>query len=282
MSSAAITCLEDADNATALINDTLNNKIPEVARQHDTILPSDIRIATMTIVCRTSLGKVDVHSLRSAIDANPQGISEEINMSNKTMGNSSVIFKWRQDSRNIATKVFTTGSFHITGVKNPGEAVIISNFFCKRIDDLSKNGVAFASSSSLQQSSFTTSFEICMINSYFSIPHQINLQKAFALTSTSTVFLSKLNIEKHPGLQLKSKSNGVSVFLFSSGKAIVTGARSIVHILDVFGEICGFLSEQKEVICLPLVSKDKPKGKRGRKKKVVKDAFYEQFGDFMP
>ena len=262
-----------AENERDHMRDVLDNSIPKFAKEHaETICPSDLRISTITIVCKTSLGAINVHALRDHLEQYPDSIEEGVSMSNKTLGNGSVIFKWKQGQRNVSAQVFTTGSFQIAGVRDPAEAILITHFFCKRLDSL-------AEESDDSTCSCVLSYEICMINSTFAIPFNVNLVEAEDAWRKSTMFSGlgscKFEREKHPGLQIKLEN--VFVFIFASGKVIVTGARHIDNLFHGYKTACGFLSEFVNRICFKASPKAKIPGKRGRKKKQVVEAFYDGF-----
>ena len=256
--------MDQAQKAKAAFDEALNVTIPSIATTCDQLGPSVLTVVTMTVVCRTNIGRIDLDSLRKYIDENPKCIDEGMIVSSKTMGNNAVIFKLRLElekgARNVSAKIFATGSMHITGVHDPVEAVILSDFFCAKLSDRFK----------------TETYEICMINSYFSIPSYVNLltaRDACAKDDISCV----LNLDRHPGLQCKVKApnaaNSTSIFIFSTGKIIVTGARSPDDLVNAYQRACLMLSSHSADVLLPPPPK-KVKGKRGRKKKVVAEEFY--------
>lgn len=251
----------------ALFDEALDITIPNMTTSFGDLVPSRLTVVTMTVVCRTNLGRMNLDSLRQYITENPQGIDEGIHISSKTMGNNAVIFKWKQDTRNIAAKIFATGSMHITGVKNPAEAVFISDFFCRKLTDIDDGKVE----------AITDSYEVCMINSYFSIPERINLVAAREACEKDDI-QCVLNLDKHPGLQCKVKpssetKHSTSIFFFSTGKIIITGARSSIDLVVGYRRACMMLSSYSVDVLLPPAPK-KEKGKRGRKKKIVTEKFY--------
>jgi len=235
-----------------------------------------LTIVTMTVVCRTNIGRIDLCALRKYLDENPKCLDEGMCVSSKTMGNNAVIFKLCLDlekgKRNVSAKIFATGSMHITGVHDPVEAVILSDFFCANLYKASEHEHEHEHATSFK----TETYEICMINSYFSIPFTVNLlaaKDACAKDDISCV----LNLDRHPGLQCKVKAqdaaNFTSIFIFSSGKIIVTGARSPGDLVNAYRRTCLMLSTHSADVLLP-PAPVKVKGKRGRKKKVVAQEFY--------
>lgn len=246
--------------------DVLHTQIPEAARAYDACRPMALTISTMTVVCKSTLGTVNIATLRSYLVDNPDGIGKGLEMSAKTMGNNAVIMKWKKDvTRNISAKVFSTGCFHITGVKDPLEAAVISTFFCRQIDQITDASIA----------SEFTDYTICMINSYFAIPFDVTLPRLRDCLKGADADVDIVhNPEKHPGLQLKLKAISTSVFVFSSGKIIVTGAKSPSDLLNAYKYICNVLEEHFVACCQEKQVHVKVKGKRGRKKKAEQDAFY--------
>jgi TATA-box binding protein (TBP) (component of TFIID and TFIIIB) len=247
----------------------LDKDIPDFLSSLEKTAAEPPKVSTMTIICKTNIGSVDIQTFKAFMDENPDAIEEGIKMSSKTMGASSLIFKWSNDKRNYSCKVFTNGLLHITGVRDIMEALIIAQFFCVRIDSLNDDADGMPPSQVID-------INVCMIVSYFAIPYTLNLTKFFELwRKADKETFCKMNVESRPGIQIKLDA---SVFIYSSGKIGITGAKKAQDITTPFKRILSFIEEHHKDLCTPLVPIVKIKGKRGRKKKEVTDAFYGSLG----
>lgn len=271
--------LEFGSQLSTHFSNLLNDTIPNMS--FSLLKPSHLTINTMTIVCKTSLPNFITHIayIKEYIAKNP--IEEGIFLSHKSMGKSTLIFKWPQKwgenmeyQKNISAKVFSNGSVHITGVTTPFEAVLItnhiSNYFGKVLQKIEKK---------IEKN--TLSYEcldlnICMIQSNFNLERRINLHDAYKYWIDENYqkqlgAYAIFNYEKHHALHLKFIDDKTSVFIFSSGKVLITGARTPENLKNTYQNTCAFINKKYEELSTPLPFFDQsekiPK-KRGRKRKA--------------
>ena len=124
-------CLEEAEDLMSDFEKVISNTSTQSQYEH--IVPSPLKINTMTLVCKTNLTPFFTKFLKIKEYIKKFPIENGINLSEKSLGNNALIFKWKQNYethvKNVAVKVFGNGSLHITGVTSPAEAVIISDYF---------------------------------------------------------------------------------------------------------------------------------------------------------
>lgn len=251
---------------------SLDKSIPEFLSSLEHTAATPPNVSTMTIICKTNIGTVNIQAFKAYMDEHPDAIDDGISMSSKTMGSSSLIFKWSNEKRNYSCKVFTNGLLHITGVRDIMEALIIGHFFCVRIDSLNDEDEHTPTSQ-------VVDINICLIVSNFSMPYTLNLVKIFHMWKKADKdTLCKMDLEGRPGLQIKLDA---SVFLFTSGKIIITGAKTAKELETSYKRILTFIEEHHMDVCSPLIPVVKTKGRRGRKKKEVTDAFYDKLGGLL-
>lgn len=277
--------LEHAKQYTNELNQVLEHAIPNL--EFTNIHPTPLKVNTMTVVCKTTLSNYNtsISDLKQYIEENP--IERDMVVSKKNLGKTTIIVKWVQKfsdatSRNIAAKLFGNGTIHITGVTNPHEAVIISDFFTRYIQDTlhtlakrhSANGATTNNSDiNIDTSNTTTNYTICMIQSNFDVRRQISLPDArtrWNCQDTQVIY----NIDKHRTLHIKFSDVRTSAIIFPSGKVLITGARQPSHLLHVYNQVVSFIDAEYDHITSPIVTVVKVPKKRGRKRKAEHDAFY--------
>jgi len=135
--------------------------------------------------------------------------------------NSSLVYRPSSEN-NITILVHTSGRQSITGAKNKIELQDAHESF---IDDLEKIGVGFEKKEE--------DIIIQNIVSTYDFEHEFDL-------ATLSVTLGLENVEyepeQFPGVIYRSET-GATVLLFSSGKCVITGAKTYAQVVDVLREL---------------------------------------------
>jgi len=273
---------QEAFSLSSSFTDVIEKQLPSLVYSY--ITPSTLNINTMTIVCKTNLTNFNTHvcDFKEYISKNP--IEDGITLSEKSMGKNVIIIRWNQKwgednnhQKNISAKVFGNGSIHITGVTMPYEAILISDFLSKffsKLIDKNENNKPEAK---------TLDFTICMIQSNFSIGRHIRLAESYQIWQdkgyenkfgASALF----DYEKHRVLHLKFTDEKTSVLIFSTGKILITGARSPEHLHNSYDKTCTFFDQNIDDITFIKeidVNDIKIPKKRGRKRKIDQISAYE-------
>jgi TATA-box binding protein (TBP) (component of TFIID and TFIIIB) len=239
--------------------------------------PNDVKISTMTVTAYTNIKKIHVEEIIKLRQEEANFPDESFTLSTKRRFKNCLIFKVQFDSplsknkkRNVAMNIFSTGVFNITGVLCVEEAGTIVKYIYDKLKD---RDLLEASDDILE-----TNIQIKMINSSFSIGafnlDLFELQKALNASNDSNdpEMIVKFNPSTHPGLQVKLKilDSYTTCIIFGSGKALITGAKSIASLGIAYDFMTKFIDEKYSLFChiKPIAIKSSPK-KRGRKRKII-------------
>ena len=240
--------------------------------------PNDVKISTMTVTAYTNIKKIHVEEIIKLRQEEANFPDESFTLSTtKRRFKNCLIFKVQFDSplsknkkRNVAMNIFSTGVFNITGVLCVEEADTIVKYIYDKLKD---RDLLEASDDILE-----TNIQIKMINSSFSIGafnlDLFELQKALNASNASndSEMIVKFNPSTHPGLQVKLKISDsyTTCIIFGSGKALITGAKSVNSLGIVYDFMTKFIDEKYSLFChiKPIAIKSSPK-KRGRKRKII-------------
>lgn len=237
--------------------------------------PSPVKISTMTITAFTNIRCVDIVKTAELCDSDEHFPDDSFIITKRKSGfRNCIIFKVQFDSktkikkRTVAMNIFSTGTINLTGVLCLGEAETIVTYIFGKLKERSllciEDGV-----------DLTIDFNIRMINSFFNIGcfniDLLGLFDTFAAKNSENELVLKFNPSTHPGLQVKVKveESYTTCILFGSGKALITGAKSVSSIDVVYRFINRFIdSNFSNCQVKPPVVISSPK-KRGRKRKII-------------
>ena len=199
--------------------------IPEAHR------PSWVKVTTITMVSKF-LNEIDVHTLRSRLQALG---SIKVRMK----GSKSPGFEWKVRETKFynqvtlgyvdnystkSVKVFPNGSIQVAGCSDL--------FDCNRV--IKQLSFILKSVLKLNNDLPSDSFRVVMINTNFSLNHNINL---FALAEHFTkekIFTVSFDPDRYSAVKIKFKPaqdmKQVTASVFSTGKIIVTGAENLKEI----------------------------------------------------
>jgi TATA-box binding protein (TBP) (component of TFIID and TFIIIB) len=233
------------------------------------IIPSDIIISTMTIVCKSEakfcvknigyfleLDKNKIFSVNYSLDPKSNrtinNIKKKRNIKNKKNKNnfynqvSIVVFS--DEGKKINIKLFSNGSIQMTGCKDIKNSLnALNNLFMelkktKAVYDPVNNKIIekpFVEDINELSIDKITKFKIAMINSNFNIGFKVDRDKLYDLINTKNIAECSYDPIIHACVNIKYECDNktVSIFVFESGSIIITGANNGKHILDAYNFI---------------------------------------------
>lgn len=258
--------MSDRSRAIHYIHDTMTLHITEEAvpviraalddsssyaaamKRHDatlsTIRPSEFCISTMTVVMTLSVGDIDLERVEKFVE-DPANAAETTfmghRMSTKTPDKKNSFYnqltiRIRDRLGKRAVKIFVNGVLHLTGCKSIRDAVAVGDAVCATIEAASCKIVDIAD------------LKVCMINSNFSTGQRLRLLEVKRAIGTECSY----DPEGYPAA--KFKRGKVSIFVFATGKVIVTGGKTFADILEGYAFVTTFLDANIEALkARPLV-----------------------------
>jgi TATA-box binding protein (TBP) (component of TFIID and TFIIIB) len=214
---------------------TLNefrNAIPEDQR------PSWIKITTITMIS-TSKVAIDIHKIRDIF-------TKLKTIKIKIKGSKDDGFEWKLKPTTFynqitlgytdyystkSIKVFPNGSIQVAGCSDLFDCMRIIG----QLSFLLKELLGMDNPVSIE------SYRIVMINTNFSLNHNVNLMKIADHFSTHGVFNVSFEPDRYSAVKIKFKPASdmkeVTVSIFSTGKIIVTGAETLKEIVFAYNII---------------------------------------------
>jgi TATA-box binding protein (TBP) (component of TFIID and TFIIIB) len=235
-------------------------------------IPS-FKINTMTLFVKTNLpSHINIMQLRADM---PTKHSTIFIKDSKNQFPNCIIFKMHTNSH-VVIKVFSTGTFQITGAKNFYTASIAASEMIRFVEGVLQ----------LDHQPVKTEFVIHMINASFFIGKNIKLEDMYSNVmgmNDPLIDVYSITYEKtdHPAINLKLRiaTKPITILLFRTGSIIITGVPGFQSMSDAFGLVLQMLNKfqgclyEKEIVDKSSIV---PK-KRGRKRKVESEAFYVSF-----
>lgn len=135
-------------------------------------------------------------------------------------------------------KVFNNGSMHVTGCKTPVDFLRVTTAVCRLMND-----TAGIEPTPGHSHVFVTDFQVQMINLNFSAETRLYLQ-SLQKVCIGAGHAASYDADVYPGLNIKFdiEDHRVTVLAFTSGKIIITGARTVPHIQQAYGLMQTMLS----------------------------------------
>ena len=235
----------------SLCNSKINN-FPNLLK------PSYLNLSTMTMVCDLTKSVDILHFSDNFRSPNHIECTIKRPKSNKDFdvtkrGKKKKTF-FNQASIHYTThttkciKVFSNGKLHITGVTSMIEASEVCEFTCNL---LNKTIGAVIGNEKIEP----INLRICMINTNFSVNHGLDIIKLKNIMKSNENIMCTYTPDTYPGLKIKynhtASGNKSSVFIFSSGQIVITGVKSLVDIIDVYGSIMDIISTSFQQIHNP-------------------------------
>ena len=254
-----------------------------------TILPPDVTINTMTVICHMDM-KFNVGNIAKYIDLSLDGIIKishgrsgdiltnrimvhkkkfkKIKKNKKVFFNQvslSVVIPSKKD-RPVNLKIFSNGSMQMTGCKHINNAIeAIERTFVelkkiKAIIDPKKMCLVekpFCSKPEDLNMTKVIAMEVAMIVSKFTYPININRAKLYELFLKDNLE-AKYDPELHASVDLKFASGDkkISIFIFEKGSIVITGAKTCKHILEAYNFVNEYLLTHHKIISKKNIKQD--------------------------
>ena len=254
-----------------------------------TILPPDVTINTMTVICHMDM-KFNVGNIAKYIDLSLDGIIKishgrsgdiltnrimvhkkkfkKIKKNKKVFFNQvslSVVIPSKKD-RPVNLKIFSNGSMQMTGCKHIDNAIeAIERTFVelkkiKAIIDPKKMCLVekpFCSKPEDLNMTKVIAMEVAMIVSKFTYPININRAKLYELFLKDNLE-AKYDPELHASVDLKFASGDkkISIFIFEKGSIVITGAKTCKHILEAYNFVNEYLLTHHKIISKKNIKQD--------------------------
>lgn len=158
--------------------------------------------------------------------------------------------------KEVSLKLFETGSLQVTGCKNAHDFNILFNILINRLNkkiyilDTKTNKMEFKP---FFQGSFITlqTFSYKMINSKFSINNEINREQLHTLLVENNINCRyESAIRTSVDIEHRIGDRKISIFIFSTGKMLITGAIDGKEINSCYDFIIAFIKKYKDLIIL--------------------------------
>lgn len=234
------------------------------------ILPDDLSISTMTIICKFNT-KFNIQNIGKYLDLN---INDIVSISycdegelqlrslikkpirkrvkpikkNSFYNQATLLIKSVHDKKEINTKIFKNGSVQMTGCKSIIGTIEVLNTLCIKlkkikgiIDPNSLDKIILMPYVSDQEKLSIDAmydFGVCMINSGFHIGFKIDREALYNILVEEKIE-AKYDLDTHACVNIKYKYKNddrrkISIFVFASGSIIITGATTCNHILEAY------------------------------------------------
>jgi TATA-box binding protein (TBP) (component of TFIID and TFIIIB) len=230
--------------------------------------PSWVKITTITIISKFQQ-EIDIPKLRNhymCAECRPKYLlnpkhdrclaCQSINIKIRTKGSTSDGFEWKMKDNTFynqitlgyvdqystkSVKVFPNGSVQVAGCSD-----LID---CRRVI----KQLTFILNKILEIEIPSSAFIVVMINTNFSLNYNINLMETMRIFSENKLFASvTFEPDRYSAVKIKFKPSEnmkqVTTSIFSTGKIIVTGARTLKEIVFAYNIINQHINAHKEVI----------------------------------
>jgi TATA-box binding protein (TBP) (component of TFIID and TFIIIB) len=229
-------------------------------------LPDGLKISTTTITCKlktkldvTNIGKymglsktgvVTVKygdKIRSIIPVNLKKNKKKKKKKNAFFNQVTVIIQTRNNNRpNL--KLFKNGSIQMTGCKSIENFVEVLNILCTELlktkaiaDPKTMSSVILKPFVDIDKRknvdvSLLYKFKVHLINSNFNIDFSVNREKLYLLLSESKIDCTYEPCV-HACVNIKynyKNCDSISVFVFETGSIIITGAKTLDHLMKAY------------------------------------------------
>ena len=238
---------------------------------NQSILPKNITISTMSCTCKLGtniilqnildcmqLNNHDIITIKyiGTLKSLDEKTLRKKNISKKIFFNQLTTEVRPSEGKKINIKLFKNGSMQMTGCKSISDINSALNRLVARLVQVK----AIVEDGKIVEKKFIeneeniniTDFKIDMINCNYDIMFEINREVLYNM-------LVELKVEcryepcKHACVNIKFKQHPddekkVSIFVFQSGKIIITGAKNDGHIISAYKYIDAFLKEHRSKV----------------------------------
>lgn len=255
----------DISHATA-VDEEISNGLTKVKnlQQNNELIKSEFYITTMT-VCLTMNSRVDIRGFAAWFEQVQESKKEESwNIKNNAGFYNCVILKHTNNDCNVAVKIFSNGSLHMTGARSIQKAVE----YGKKVADILQE---YNTSSSY----CVETFRIVLINGCFKV--NLPFEHCFCLKTLCNLctdnaypnVVCALNTDHHPGMRIKLKQDDIgmsktsNILVFNSGSILINAFLTGKELEGAVVFIMGLISEAYKNILKECVQ-HKIKGSRKR------------------
>ena len=223
--------------------------------------PTWVNITTITM--HAKLGTpIDVQKLRAHLEDGEMELAPfcclTISQNKKTFKNQ-LTTTMRMCGTNKSVKFFHNGSIHVTGATGVFECEVI-------IDRIHQNLLPMLTACRLPR----PEFHVTLINSCFSLRHEVDLYRLIAHVSQPThgsIYQWVFTPETYSGLRIKFQPFGdgkfVTTSVFSSGNVIITGSKTLKEVAFAYRLLTELVYEAPGIIMEPNEPKSKFEKSRG-------------------
>ncbi len=239
------------------VHSTLANELPALHASLTSIMPSPLRVNTMTLAFATDLPARSVSELQRDYAAALANGDMSSKKERRPFKNCVIL---RKPGIKVVTKVFRNGTLHVTGASSLEEA----------------SGAALAC---VGASTSILSHTVQLLTAVFDLGCALNLTLFCELLRGSGRFDVSFNKEKYSGLIVRVKGNSVAIIFFGSGKGMVTGAKAPEPLIAAYKSVILFLDGISSCVCLYEKHVDDQPAKRhrrGRRPKALVAAMYAE------
>ena len=223
--------------------------------------PTWVNITTITM--HAKLGTpIDVQKLRAHLEDDEMELALECRLTisrNKKTFKNQLTTTMRMFGTNKSVKFFHNGSIHVTGATGVFECEVI-------IDRIHQNLLPMLTACRLPR----PEFHVALINSCFSLRHEVDLYRLIAHVSQPThrsIYQWVFTPETYSGLRIKFQPFGdgkfVTTSVFSSGNVIITGSKTLKEVAFAYRLLTELVYEAPGIIMEPNEPKSKFEKSRG-------------------
>ncbi len=238
------------------VHSALALELPAIHARLSSIMPSPLRVNTMTLAFSTDLPARSVPELQRDY-AEALAVTAGDNKERRPFKNCVIL---RSPDTKVVTKVFRNGTLHVTGASS--------------LEEASNAALACVGASTL-----ILSHTVQLLTAVFDLGCALNLTSFCDLLRGSGQFDVSFNKEKYSGLIVRVKGNSVAIIFFGSGKGMVTGAKAPEPLIAAYKSVLLFLDSHADCVCLyecQIGDEQPTKRRRGRRPKALVAAMYAE------
>jgi len=278
------------NNRHTSINDLKNNDIfKDIIDLNDYPLPNNLLISTMTIICKFQDTSLLVSNIAEYIELNPDAkgivsislgtlpehnrrIKSELSKKKtkrkpkrKFYNQVTMEIFARNPDKLINCKIFNNGTIQLTGCKSVENLLCVLNTLSSKLSDeisiinTKKEHIykPFATNMDNLKLDKLYFFNIVMINCNFDAGYKIDREELFSITKKNNITATYepgrhacVNIKYQYMCPKEINDKQISIFVFESGKVIITGSSKRDHIVKAYDFITNLLLINKKEILL--------------------------------
>ncbi len=221
-------------------------------------ITSPIKVSLIT-VCFNLTSNIDLNKLKDVIKSTSSSCSTSfsncliINFYINDLGIKLDKDVLEDEYIKISAKLFSNGSVQLAGCKTIDIVHKIPKYIYNFLKKLDKKDNFICDCTKYK----LADIRITMIKSDFSFNNKINQEKLKDLINNERIINSNWKIalwqpDKYPGVNIKYISNKsgkiITILVFKSGNAVITGSKNSEDTLDSFNAITNFILNNKDIL----------------------------------